>query len=133
MARSLNIRNIFEYQNKYFALEGLAHLGAHSGQIIQIFKTGTVWEYKPFEKLTEAPALIVDYKNEKLIVTSEYILKFGTDLKVTQVLKAPFYWGMRYPSSILVDNNEIYLAMRHGVLKTKTFDTSPAYEWYVPK
>ncbi|RYF84808.1 MAG: hypothetical protein EON98_08230 [Chitinophagaceae bacterium] len=83
--------------------------------------------------LIEAPALITDYKGEKLIVTSQYILKLGNDLKVTEVLKSPFYWGMLYPSSILVDNNDLYLAMRQGVLKIKSFDSTPEYIWYTPK
>jgi len=133
MARYSNIHNIFEYQSKYFAIEGLAHLGGQRGQIIELFKVDTVWKYKSLTSLIEAPALITDFKNEKIIITSQYILKLGKDLKVTEVLKSPMYWGMLYPSSILVDNNSIYLAMRQGVLKIKTFDTHPEYEWYILK
>ena len=133
MAGYLNIRNIFEYKAKYFAIEGLAHLGGQRGQIIEIFKEDTLWKYKTLSALIEAPALITDYKGEKLIVTSQYILKLGDDLKVTEVLKSPFYWGMLYPSSILVDNNNLYLAMRQGVLKIKSFDSTPEYIWYTPK
>lgn len=133
MAGYLNIRNIFDYNNKYFAIEGLAHLGGQRGQIIEIFKKDTVWKYKSLTSLIEAPAIITDYNNEKIIVTSQYILKFGKDFKVIEILKSPFYWGMLYPSSILVDNNDLYLAMRQGVLKIKSFDHSPEYEWYIPK
>lgn len=133
IARYLNIHHIFEYQTKHFAIEGLAHLGVERGQIIEIFKADTVWKYKTLTTLTEAPKLITDYNNEKLIVTSQYILKFGKDLKLKQVLKAPIYWGMLYPSSILVNSSDLYIAMRQGVLKIKTFDTQPEYEWYVPK
>ena len=132
IAGYLNIRNIFVYKSKIFATEGLAHLGGQRGQIIEIYKQRK-WKYKTFSKLIEAPRLIADYKNEKIIVTSQYILKFDSDLKVEQILKSPFYWGMLYPSSILFDNNDIYLAMRQGVLKIKSFDSSPEYEWYIPK
>lgn len=133
MAGYLNIRSIFEYNSKYFAIEGLAHLGGQRGQIIEIYKEDTVWKYKSLTKLIEAPALITDYYNDKIIVTSQYILKFGEDFKVSEVLKSPIYWGMLYPSSILIDKNDLYLAMRHGVLKIKTFDSTPEYEWYIPK
>lgn len=133
MAGYLNIRSIFEYNSKYFAIEGLAHLGGQRGQIIEIYKEDTVWKYKSLTKLIEAPALITDYKNETIIVTSQYVLKFGKDFKVQEVLKSPIYWGMLYPSSILIDKSDLYLAMRQGVLKIKTFDTVPEYEWYVPK
>lgn len=133
IADHLNIRNIFEYKARYFALEGLAHLGSQRGQIIEIFQEDNVWKYKPMSALIEAPALITDFGNEKLIVTSQYILKLGEDLKVTEVLKAPFYWGMLYPSSILVDNTDLYLAMRQGLLKIKSFDSAPEYIWHTPK
>jgi hypothetical protein len=133
MGGYLTIRNIFEYNSKYFAIEGLAHLGAQRGQIIEIFKTDTVWKYKSLTSLIEAPELITDYNNEKIIVTSQYILKFGKDLKVSEILKSPFYWGMLYPSSILINNNDLYLAMRQGVLKIKKFDSTPEYEWFIPK
>jgi hypothetical protein len=134
IAPYLRINKIFEYKKKYFAIEGLAHLGGNSGQIIEIFKKDTFWQYKSFRDLVESPALITDYKNEKIIVTSQYILKFGKNFKVKQILKSPIYWGMLYPSAILIDNNtDIYLAMRKGILKIKAFTTKPEYEWYVPK
>jgi hypothetical protein len=133
MASHLNIQNIFEYQMRYFAIEGLAHLGGQRGQIIEIFKVDTVWKYKKLTSLIEAPALMTDLNNEKIIITSQYILKFGADLKVTQILMSPIYWGMLYPSSILINKNDIYLAMRQGVLKIKKFDSKPEYEWYIPK
>jgi hypothetical protein len=133
MASSLNIHSIFEYNSRYFSIEGLSHLGGQRGQIIEIFKEDELWKYKSLTKLIEAPDLIADYNNEKIIVTSQYILRFGKDLKITEILKSPVYWGMLYPSSIIVDRNDIYLAMRHGILKIKAFDTLPEYEWYVPK
>ncbi|MCX6319592.1 MAG: hypothetical protein NTW29_20105 [Bacteroidetes bacterium] len=133
IARYLNIRTIFEYKSKYFAIEGLAHLGSERGQILEIFKSDTVWKYTSLTHLIEAPALITDYNNEKVIVTSQYLLKFGSEFTVSEILKSPLYWGVLYPSSILINNADIYLAMRKGVLKIKAFDTNPAYEWYTPK
>ena len=133
MANYLNIHNIFEYQSKYFAIEGVAHLGAQRGQILEIYKEDTVWKYKSLTRLIEAPALITDYNKEKIIITSQYILKFAKDFKISEILKSPFYWGMLYPSSILIDKNDLYLAMRQGVLKIKTFENTPEYEWYIPK
>lgn len=133
MANFLNIHSIFEYNSKYFSIEGLAHLGGQRGQIIEIFKEDELWKYKSLTKLIEVPDLVADYNNGKIIVTSQYILRFGQDLKVTEILKSPVYWGMLYPSSILIDRDDIYLAMRQGILKIKAFNTLPEYEWYVPK
>ena len=133
MGKFLNIRLIFEYNARYFSLEGLSHLSVQRGQIIEIYKEDKFWKYKPLTQLIEAPALIADYNKEKIILTSQHILKFGQDFKVTEILKSPFYWGVLYPSSMIVDNNDVYIAMRKGILKIKAFDTSPEYEWYIPR
>ena len=108
-------------------------MGGQRGQILEMYRVDTVWKYKSLTSLIEAPALITDYKNEKIIVTSQYILKFGKDFKVSEILKSPLYLGMLYPSSILIDNNDLYLAMRKGIFKIKKFDSSPEYEWFIPK
>lgn len=133
MGEFLRIRSIFEHNWTIFSIEGLAHLGLQKGQIIQIFKEDELWKYKTLTQLIEAPILITDYNDEKIIVTSQYILRFRQDLVVTEILKSPMNWGGLYPSSIIIDNNDLYLAMRKGVLKIKAFDTLPEYEWYVPK
>ena len=133
IGKRLNIRSIFEHNWTIFSIEGLSHLGLQRGQIIQIFQEDNLWKYKTLTQLIEAPRLIADYNDEKIIVTSQYILRFRQDLVVTEILKSPMNWGGLYPSSIIIDNNDIYMAMRKGVLKIKAFDTLPEYEWYVPK
>jgi hypothetical protein len=40
---------------------------------------------------------------------------------------------MQFPFSMLVNNDDLYIAMKGGVLIIKTFDTKPSYEWWVPK
>jgi hypothetical protein len=132
LAGYLNIKSIFEYNNKLFAIEGLAHLGGQRGQIIELFKD-SIWKYKSVTQLVEAPEIISDYNGEKIIITSQYILKYTKDFQVREILKSPFYWGMLYPSTILFDKNEVFLAMRHGVLRILHFDTTPEYEWYTRK
>ncbi|TKB96292.1 hypothetical protein [Pedobacter cryophilus] len=130
---NLNIKGFFEFNNRIFAIEGLAHMGLNRGKIIEIFKEDKTWKCKSITDLIETPAIIADYKDEKIIVTSQYILKLDKQLNIFEVLKSPFYWGILYPSSILVDNDNLYLSMREGILKIKEFDTAPEYEWYIPK
>lgn len=124
----LRIQNIFEYQSKLFAIEGLYH-----GQIIEIFKENKFWKYRSISGLIDVPKLLVDYNNEKIILSNQYLLLLNKDLKITELLKAPFYWGALYPSSILIDGEVLYIAMRQGILKIMNFVTSPKYEWFTPK
>ncbi len=72
-------------------------------------------------------------KNNVLIVTSEHLMSFNNDEKLVKILKAPFYWGKSYPSSAIVDNKNIYIAMRKGILKISDFKYNPNYEWYRKK
>lgn len=126
--QGLSIIDIFEFQSKIYAIEGI-----YFGDIIEIYKEEKFWKYKFVSKLIEPPRLIVDYNDEKLILTSQYILKLDKDFNVTELLKAPFYWGMLYPSSILIDGDTLYIAMREGVLKIEQFIAQPEYHWFKPK
>lgn len=126
--KGLTINNFFEFQSRIYAIEGL-----YFGKIIEIFKENGFWKTQTVSNLYDIPKLIANHNNEKLIVGSQYIFKFGKELKPIEILKSPFYWGMLYPSSILIDNQDFYLSMRQGVLKIKKFDTNPTYEWFTPK
>ncbi len=135
MPGPLMIHQIFEYNGKYYALDGnpQAHELSQKGQLLEIYKKGNVWTYKTVIKMIDAPELLTDYKNEKLIITANSILKFGKDLKPKELLKSPFFFGILGPFSMLVNNDDLYIAMQGGVLKIKTFDSKPSYEWWVPK
>jgi|GEM_PF-5027372 len=131
---SFNIFQIFEYNGRYLALEGYPQRNyTPKGQILEIFKNNNVWKSKTVIKMEEAPELVADYKNEKIIITCESVLRFGKDLKPKVLLKAPFFWGIGAPYSTLINNNDLYIAMANAVLKIKSFDSKPVYEWYIPK
>ncbi|GEO02542.1 hypothetical protein AAE02nite_02060 [Adhaeribacter aerolatus] len=129
----LRIKDIFEWNSRIYAIEGLAHLGSSNGQIIEIFKENGSWKYKTLSKLIEAPALIAKANNQQIIITSQYILRLTANLEIEEILKAPFYWGVLYPSSIHIENKTLYLAMRQGVLEIENFETTPKYRWYIKK
>jgi len=128
---SLRIRNIFEWNSRIYAIEGLAHMGSSNGQIIEIFKEDSSWKYKTLSKLIEAPAIIAKKNNQQIIITSQYILRLTSNLEIEEILKSPFNWGMLYPSSIHFEKKALFLAMRQGILKIEDFETTPKYKWYI--
>jgi hypothetical protein len=65
-------------------------------------------------------------------LTRQFIYRQTAD-EVEKVLKAPLYWGILNPSSMVRENKDLYIAMRKGVLKIISFEGNPTYEWYVPK
>jgi hypothetical protein len=131
LAKRLNIVKIFEYKSRIFAIEGLDHMGFPRGNVIEIYQD-TTWKYKVLHRLTDAPYLIRRHNDHLIIVASGSIYKIDKNLKISTLLKAPFSWNMLFPSSVLFDQEDIYLAMRGGILKIAAFETKPMYEWYVP-
>jgi hypothetical protein len=133
--RHIRFHHFFEYNGKYYAFDGSAqaHELSHKGQIVELYQKNNVWVFKSVSKMTENPEILVDYKNGKLVLTARSLLKFGKDIKPIEILQSPFFWGILFPSSMLINNNDLYIAMQGGVLKIIAFDTNPSYEWWVPK
>jgi len=128
----IRVKDIFIYNNKLYVTRGLAHLGSSYGSIFEL-KKEKKWEVSKSFKLPGAPIFVLQEKNNILILTSEHLLSFDKNEKLTKILKAPFYWGMFYPSSAIIDSNNIYIAMRKGILKISEFKNNPNYEWLVKK
>jgi hypothetical protein len=132
LSNRLNIVEIFEYQSRLFAIEGLSHMGFARGTLIEIY-LDSIWKFKVVKKLPNSPITIDRYKDHFVIVGNENIFKIDKDLNITYVLRSPFYWGVLYPSSIVFHKKNAFIAMRAGILKIQDFEAAPKYEWYVPK
>jgi hypothetical protein len=128
----IRVKDIFVCNNKLYVIRGLAHLGSSYGSIFEL-KKEKKWKVSKSFKLPAAPNFVLHEEDNILILTSEHILSFDKNEKLTEILKAPFYWGMFYPSSAIVDSNDIYIAMRRGILKISDFKYNPNNEWLVKK
>jgi len=125
------IKSIYEFNSKLYAIEGLGHMGISKGSVIEIYKD-SLWTYREVLKLEDAPNLILKAGPENLILTSQFLYKQTAD-KIEKVLKSPFYWGTLYPSSMVLEDKDLYIAMRQGILKIVSFQQDPRFEWYIPK
>lgn len=125
------IKQVFEYNNKYYAIDG--EMQGAFGNILEIYKKDNVWTYKKVAQITPPAMTVAKYKNEIVGLTPRSLFKFGKDLKPKELLKSPFFLGPLNPFSMLFNNDDLYIAMLGGVLKITAFDTNPSYEWWVPK
>ncbi len=128
----VNIREFFELGSKLFAIEGLHHSSAPEGKILEIYKD-TTWKFRVVKNLNDIPYLVSKIKDHYLILTSGNLQILSPDLGLTQILKAPFDWKFLYPSDLYVENDDIYIGMRKGVLQIKSYQTTPIFYWFVPK
>lgn len=125
------VNDIYEFNSKIYAIQGLAHMSISEGSVIEIYKD-SLWTYREVLKLEDAPNLILKAGPENLILTSQFLYKQTAD-KIEKVLKSPFYWGTLYPSSMVLEDKDLYIAMRQGILKIVSFQQDPRFEWYIPK
>ncbi|MFD2824441.1 hypothetical protein ACFS5M_12235 [Lacinutrix iliipiscaria] len=126
------IHQILEFNKKLYVISGLAHMGSNYGNLLEL-KREENWRVSKTYKLPGAPNLMIREKENVLIITSEYLMSFNKYEKLIEILKAPFYWGVLYPSSAIIIDNHIYIAMRKGILKISDFYYNRNYEWYVKK
>lgn len=129
---SRRIHQIFEFNDKLYVIEGLAHLGLSNGNLLELRKEKN-WQISKTYKLPGSPYFIINEKDNILILTSEHLISFNKHEKLIKVLKAPFYWGSLYPTSAITVDKDIYIAMRKGILKISEFKYNPNYEWFVKK
>lgn len=117
--------------NKIYAIEGLAHLMMSEGSIIEIKKENRKWVANEFLKLPTAPyAVQLDSKNNFIVVTSSSLFSIDKEANIDTLVKDG-KWGTLYPSSMIIQNDVVYIGMRKGVYK---FDlTTKIAEWLLPE
>jgi hypothetical protein len=111
-----NIKFIFEFKNKIYFIEGLAHLSYSGGAIFELINTNGTFTYNKIVEFDDAPEAFTIFNNKLLIATHRnfYIIK---DFKKELVFKDTF-WSSLYPNSIaVVDEKNVYLGIRGGIVK----------------
>lgn len=126
----IRVKDIFEFNNKLYVIRGLSHITVSYGSLLEI-KKNKKWKVHKAYQLQDAPKFVVFEKENILILTSEYLMSFNKLEVLTKVLHAPFYWGTLSPSSAIIIGNDIYIALKKGVLGISYFKTRPEYSWYI--
>jgi hypothetical protein len=111
-----NIKFVFSFQNKIFFLEGLAHLSISEGALYELDILDSKFAFQKILDFEDAPEALTVYQDELLIATHEnfYVVK---DFKKELFFKKMF-WSSLYPNSIAaIDEKDIFLGMRSGIVK----------------
>ena len=127
--------------NKIYAITGLAHMGMSYGSVIKIEKEQQKWIVEEYLKLPDAPyAIQLDSKDNMLVFTSSGLYSIDKEanldtLAVKYSQNTDIYprwlWGFLYPTSMVIQNDVLYVGMRGGVYK---FDlATKKEEWLLPE
>lgn len=147
--------------NLIYAITGLSHMGMSYGDIIKIEKKQKQWIVEEYVKLPDAPCVIqLDSKDNMLVFTCSGLysidkeanldtlaIKFRRPITPIIEIELPndtlrirekpleyypkWLWGFLYPTSMVIQNDMVYVGMRGGVYK---FDlTTKKEEWLLPE
>jgi hypothetical protein len=147
--------------NQIYAITGTSHMSLSYGNIIKIDKKQEQWIIEEYIELPDAPrAIQLDNKNNMLVFTSSGLYSIDKKANLDtlaiklrhpitpvieielpndtlRVVKKPmeihpkWVWGFLYPTSMVIQNNVVYVGMRGGVYK---FDlTTKKEEWLLPE
>lgn len=111
-----NIEFIFQFKDKVYFIEGLAHMDYSGGAIFELNTTNNNFSFKKLVDFDDAPEAFTVYKDRFLIATHEnfYIVQ---DFKKELVFKETF-WSSLYPNSIaVIDDKNVFIGMRSGIVK----------------
>mgnify|MGYP000950037183 CR=1 FL=1 len=122
----------FELEGKLFVACGLSHLASSWGSIYSLnFKRK--WKAAYIENLEADPKIVFKNFQNTYIVTYEKMFRVNQDASLNTVLTFPFNLGIFYPTSSAIIKNDLYIAMRSGVLKVKNFNYKPTFHWLEEK
>jgi len=111
-----NIKFLFTFKDKIYFIEGLAHLSMSEGALFELDTVDESFTYKKLLDFEDAPEAFTIYGDKFLIATHEnfYVVK---DFKKELVFKGTFWSGL-YPNSIaVIDNKNVFLGIRSGLVK----------------
>ena len=138
------IRKIFNYHGRVLAIAGMGE-----DAILELYQENGSWRIRKLVNLLEEPRLVVPGHDDLLVLSNQYLCRVTPDFQVLPLVRAPFHSWINRPSSMLVDNEDLYIATGAGVLcirrfqkspvyasgviRVRDFENAPAFEWYVPK
>lgn len=125
-----NIKFVFEFNDKIYFIEGLAHLSYSGGAIFELKKDGENFSYENIMKFDDAPEAFTIYGNKLLIATHRnfYVVE---NFKKELIFENTF-WSSLYPNSIaVVDNENVYMGIRSGLVKLDLTNKNITFYKYI--
>ena len=111
-----NVKFLFQFKDKIYFIEGLAHLSYSGGAIYNLKIIDSVFTYEKVLDFDDSPEAFTIYNDMFLIATHSnfYVIK---DFKKELIFKDTF-WSSLYPNSIAAfDDKNVFLGIRSGIVK----------------
>ncbi|OOV25784.1 hypothetical protein BXU11_14010 [Flavobacterium sp. LM5] len=125
-----NVKFIFNYNNKIYFIEGIAHMSINEGFLYELQIEKNKFAYKKIIDFGDCPEAYTIFENTIYVASYQNFYQIE-NLKIELLYKDEF-WGSLYPNSIALKSEEkVFVGIRGGIvelnLKTKT------KKLYIPK
>jgi hypothetical protein len=115
------VKKIFEYHNKLYFVDGLAHMDYSGGSMYRIDTTNDSIKCTKVLDIDDSPEAIAIY-NDKIYMATDagfFVLNdyFLNSMSMKRYFKDAFWYAL-YPNSVAVlDDSNVYLGVRGGIVK----------------
>lgn len=111
-----NIKFIFDYKNKIYFIDGLAHGVLSEGTLYELDTAREIFKFEKVLDFEDAPEAFTIY-DETLLIASHENFYVVNNFQKELIFKETF-WSSLYPNSIAVfDNANVFVGMRGGIVK----------------
>lgn len=111
-----NIKFIFNFKEKIYFIEGLAHISYSGGAMFELDRTDKGFTFTKVVDFDDAPEAFTICK-DKIYIASHQNFYIIHDFKKELIFKDTFWNGL-YPNSIAVfDDKDVFLGIRAGFVK----------------
>ena len=126
-----HVNQFIALNNKFYAIEGLSHLGLSDGSIIEIVNKNGIWTTNKMIQCHESPEVFDIYDEHSFIIVfhkSIGIFQKDGDIKIITQTS----WNGLYPNSLVLssDNSKVYIGMRQYVSEVNI--TSGKVKYLIP-
>ena len=125
-----NVRGFARYRTDLLVFMGLDHLGGRSGRVFSLVREAGRWKLRPFTVLDGTPNAWIVY-NDGIIILTGSALWFAQSNRQARKLYGLDLAGL-YPNSIVQGpEDDIYIGMRHYVLRLQKNGSNWIETWFV--
>ncbi len=128
------VNQFIVHKERIFAVEGLAHLGADDGSLIEIRRNGNQWTADTFVDLPGCGQAITILNDDRFcIATMSMLLAVSLDKKM-EILIPRAEWAWLPVNSITVDakSENVYIGMRQFVARYNLKANDHSYQFLIP-
>ncbi|OEJ98644.1 hypothetical protein A8C32_05445 [Flavivirga aquatica] len=116
-----NIKFLFEYKNRIFFIDALAHMSTRRGIMYELKQKKNQFEYIEVINLEDAPSAM-EIINDKILFASHENFYVVDNFKKKELFKNKFWRGL-YPNSIaFFDWKNIFVGIRGGIVKLNVLE-----------